>query len=127
MNKDMLSWVLRAAIGLTVGLVMGVSIGWGLWPVEYTNTSPAELRRDYRDDYVVMVATAYEVDGDLAQAKSWLAQLNSGDPAAAAVALAVRLVEANGNAADIARLARLAQALGASLDGVLAPFVEQPQ
>ena len=127
MNRDTLSVVLRAAIGLTVGLVLGIAIGWGFWPVEYTNTSPEALRQDYRDDYVVMVATAYAFDHDLVQARSRLEQLSPQSPAVAAVGLLERLVEANGSPADIARVAGLAQALGATVDGALAPPAEGSQ
>ena len=106
------SWLVRAAIGVTVGLALGVAIGWWVWPVTYTNTSPAALRDDYRDDYVLMTASAYRVDNDLEEARSRLERLNPEDPAAPVTDLAQRLAEAGGNREEIARLARLAKALG---------------
>ncbi len=115
--------VLQAIIGAAVGLALGFAIGWWLWPVEYTNTAPNVLRQDYRDDYVLMVATAYEVEGDPEQARERLRLLDPEHPAAPAVELAERLIEANGSAEDIARLVRLVGALGA-VTPTLAPYLE---
>lgn len=107
-------WIARAAIGVAVGLVLGFAIGWWLWPVTYTNTSPAALRDDYRHDYVLMVAAAYEVEGDLRGARDRLELLNPDSPAAPATQLARTLIETDGDEKDIARLAQLAEALGAT-------------
>lgn len=52
-------------LGLALGLGLGLLVGWVLWPVQYTNTAPAQLRQDYRTDYILMVAAAYRVEGDL--------------------------------------------------------------
>ncbi len=111
------------AVGTVIGLALGFAIGWGLWPVQYTNTAPDVLRQDYRDDYVLMTATAYQVDGDLARARERLALLDPVHPAGPAIELAGRLVESGGDPADIARLARLAWALG-SLPAALTPYLE---
>jgi len=123
MSKQARKWVARAAAGVVVGLAIGCAIGWWLWPVQYTNTAPTVLRHDYRDDYVVMVATAYEVEEDLEQARERLGLLDPEEPAAPVVELAERLIEADGSADDIARLARLAWALGATTSA-LAPYLE---
>ena len=125
MNKWARKWVVRVAVGVVVGLAIGCAIGWWLWPVQYTNTAPTVLRHDYRDDYVVMVATAYEVEEDLEQARERLRLLDSEEPAAPVVELAERLIEADGSAEDIARLAHLAWGLGATTS-TLAPYLEGP-
>lgn len=126
MSKDTRLWLLRAAAGLAAGLALGFAVGWGLWPVEYTNTSPDVLRQDYLDDYVVMIATAYAVDGDLTEARSRLALVDSENPSAVARDLVERLDDANGNAADITHLMRLVQALGASGADPAVPPAEKP-
>jgi hypothetical protein len=47
-------------IGLIVGILIGwLGIGWGLWPVEYTDSSPVSLAEVFRADYVKMVAKSY--------------------------------------------------------------------
>jgi len=61
-NSRARTWVTWASAGVMVGLALGFAVGWWLWPVQYTNTAPRVLRQDYRDDYVVMVATAYEAE-----------------------------------------------------------------
>jgi len=116
-------WLARAVIGITVGLVLGIATGWWVWPVTYTNTSPAALRDDYRDDYILMTATAYRVDSDLEQARSRLERLNPEEPAVPVNDLAERLSEAGDSREEIARLVRLAQALGAT-DLALTPEPE---
>jgi len=112
----------RVAIGVAAGLVLGLAVGW-IWPVQYTNTAPAVLRQDYRDDYVVMVATAYGVEEDLERAHERLELLDPEEPAAPVVELAERLVEADGSADDITSLARLAWALKA-ITPALVPYLE---
>lgn len=117
-------WIIQIVVGLAVGLGLGVAIGWLWWPVEYTNTAPAVLRQDYHDDYVVMVATTYEVDGDLERARERLALLNPQDPAAPVIELAERLVAVGGSRADTARLARLAWAFRV-ITPALVPYLEE--
>ena len=105
-------WVAQVGLGVLVGLALGFAVGWWLWPVQYTNTSPGALRRDYRDDYILMVATAYELgDGDVEQAQRRLSLLDAQEPTAPLVELRARLNEAGGSSADITRLTSLAQAL----------------
>jgi hypothetical protein len=123
MGEQTRPWIARAAIGIAVGLALGVAIGWWIWPVTYTNTSPAALREDYRDEYILMTATAYEAGKDLEQARSRLERLNPEEPAAPVIDLAERLIEADGGSEEIARLVRLAQALGVT-DPALAPYLE---
>jgi hypothetical protein len=112
-----------AAIGVALGLALGFAVGWWLWPVTYTNTSPAALREDYHDDYVLMVAAAYQVGGDLEDARTHLELLDPERPVAPALELAKRLMEEGGSEQDITRLAHLARALGAT-DPALTPYLE---
>jgi uncharacterized membrane protein YccC len=113
------------AVSVAVGLLLGFVIGWWIWPVQYTNTAPNVLRQDYRDDYVVMIATAYEAEGDLDQARERLRSLDPQVPTAPVVELAERLVEVGGSAEDIAYLARLAWALGV-LPPALTSYLDGP-
>ena len=110
------------AFGIAAGLALGLVIGW-LWPVQYTNTAPSVLRQDYRDDYIVMVAAAYEVEGDSERARERLRLLNPKDPVAPMVELAERLVRESGSVNDIAHLANLAWALE-SITPTLTPYLE---
>jgi hypothetical protein len=126
MSKQTRKWLLWASVGIAVGLATGVAIGWWLWPAKYTNTAPSVLRQDYYDDYLMMTAVAYEVEGNLEQAQVRLLSLApTKPPAAPVIELAERLVETGGESEKITRLARLAQALGTTTR-VLAPYLEGP-
>lgn len=102
---------------------MGLAIGWWVWPVSYTNTAPGVLRQDYRDDYVLMTARAYALENDLDSARERLTLLDPEKPSTPVIELAERLVEDGAPRAEIARLAHLAWALGATTPK-LTPYLE---
>jgi hypothetical protein len=118
------SWIARISLGMAIGLALGFAVGWWLWPVQYTNTAPNVLRRDYRDDYIVMVATAYALgDGGSARAEERLRLLDPENPVGPVVELAERLVKVGGSREDITRLANLASDLGAGTPALI-PYLE---
>jgi hypothetical protein len=106
------AWVL-ILIALAAGLGIGLYIGWVAAPVQYVNTAPSSLQRAFKDDYILMIATAYAGDGDLASARAHLADLGFTNPATAVTDAAQRLAAAGLPQADQQRLSALAQALGA--------------
>jgi hypothetical protein len=69
--------LIAALLGLTLGLVYG----WVINPVQYTDITPDVLRVDYRTDYVLMVAEAFQAEQDPALAARRLAVLGSDPPA----------------------------------------------
>jgi hypothetical protein len=99
--------------GAALGLGLGLYLGWQVWPVEYKDTGVASLRTDYLDEYIVMVATSYSWDGDLARAQVRLQELD-GAPLERIEATRVRLVAAGASEADLQRLNRLAIVLRSS-------------
>jgi len=105
--------VLLILAGLAAGIGLGLYIGWVASPVQYVDTAPISLQSAFKDDYVLMIATAYSGDGDLPAARTQLAGLGFVDPAAAVGAAGQRLSAAGLPDADQQRLAALAQALGA--------------
>ncbi len=103
----------RFLIGLAIGLAFGLGYAWLLQPVIYIDTAPDSLRQDYRTDYVLMVAQAYQSEGDLSLALLRLASLGP-DPAAEIVAGAIEFAQANHfNADDTRALSELAADLAA--------------
>lgn len=52
-------------IGVFLGLVLGLFLGWEQYPVEYTNSSLAALAPSYQEEYTVMVAEGYQYDRDI--------------------------------------------------------------
>ena len=79
----MLRW-LSIIITAILGIALGLFYGWKIDPVQYTDITPDFLRSDYRTDYVLMVAEAYQVEEDPALAAQRLAVLGSQLPAAIA-------------------------------------------
>ncbi|HLF25112.1 MAG TPA: superinfection immunity protein [Anaerolineae bacterium] len=57
-----------------VGLLLGwFAIGWWLWPIEWTNSTPWQLRPSYQKTYVTLVAEEYNRTVNLAQVETALA------------------------------------------------------
>lgn len=61
--------------GLVLGFLLGLLYAWWVNPVVYSNTEPATLRSDYKDNYRLTIAQAYAATGDLERAQSRLALL----------------------------------------------------
>jgi hypothetical protein len=56
--------VMAAALGFVVGLFIGlVVLGWGVWPVHWTNADPSSLRPDLQEDYLRMTIDSYVRNG----------------------------------------------------------------
>jgi hypothetical protein len=109
------SFIVLCLALLAGGLALGLYFGWVVSPVEYVDASPDTLQRVYQDDYILMIATAYAGDGDLPAAQRELAALGaSGNPAEAVAGARARLEAAGYPQTDLARLAALAEALGAA-------------
>ncbi|HEX9091701.1 MAG TPA: hypothetical protein VF831_09445 [Anaerolineales bacterium] len=67
-------------LAVMVGAAAGLFYGWVVNPVEYADIAPASLRIDYKTDFVLMVAEAYQVDHDLGLVVRRLALLGSSAP-----------------------------------------------
>jgi len=68
-------------IAVALGAAASLFYGWVVNPVEYVDISPQNLRADYKSDYVLMVAEAYQMDNDLGQAVRRLSLIGSTAPA----------------------------------------------
>jgi len=112
-------WLLPL-LALIIGISLGLVYGWVISPVQYVDTTPDTLRADYRADYVLMVAEAYqsEQDGDLAVRR--LAILGSqppGEIASQALAQARKLGYTESDISLIQKLTTAMQAWQPSSDG----------
>ena len=94
------------------GVGLGLYVGWFVKPAPpAANAAPQALRYDYRTDYVLMVAEAYQSDGSVPVAVSRLTFLGDTPPVRLVQEAIVNGRELNYEQADIELLARLYQAI----------------
>lgn len=79
-NTIMNKW-LWALLACAVGIGLGLLYGWVIEPVDFVNLPPETLRADFRADYILMVAEAYQSEQDLNLAARRLAIFGSDPPA----------------------------------------------
>ena len=73
------NWI-KIIIAALIGIALGLVYGWVIAPVEYIDVTPNILREDYRADYVLMVAEAYQNEQDPETAARRIAILGSESP-----------------------------------------------
>jgi hypothetical protein len=97
---------------------------WVVWPVEYYDTDPVDLRGEHKDDYVVMISAAYCQGGDLELATRRLNELGFDDARQVVIGLFQRYEE-SGYAEETRCLALLAYDVGVE-DVALLPYIQTP-
>ena len=98
--------------GTLIGVVSGLVYAWFLSPVQYVETAPASLRADFKEDYLVLIASAYAATGDLTRAQARLGLFPNIEAADELAALAQRRLATGGEDSEVEALALLASALG---------------
>lgn len=71
-------------LALVAGIGIGIAYGWYVDPVDYFDTTPDTLRADYKADYVLMTAEAYQAEQDPGLAARRLAIFGTKSPSAIA-------------------------------------------
>ena len=51
-------------LGVIVGLAIGLIVGWGIWPVQWTDATPQVLRADLQEDYMRMTIDSFRVNSN---------------------------------------------------------------
>jgi len=92
-------------LGIIVGIAFGLFYGWQIDPVKYKDTEPSSLRADYKEQYLILIASAYKADGNLDRARIRLATLRDPDPIRTITALAQRMAAEGKDASSPAVLA----------------------
>jgi hypothetical protein len=64
-------------IGLFIGLVV---LGWGLWPVQWTDAAPEHLRIEYQEIYLRMAIDSYTLNPNLALAQQHITEIGENAP-----------------------------------------------
>jgi hypothetical protein len=104
--------VVAFLLGAVVGLVV---LGWWLWPVQWTNADPADLRASHKHAYIQLVADSYAATDDRDTALAQIRTLKA--PGEEDVSLSVMLNDlidvrtAAGQTGQAERLRNLASAL----------------
>ena len=62
--------------GLAIGLGLGLLIAWVIAPVTYTDTAPISLQAQFKDQYRLMIARAYQANGDVVKGWVWHSALD---------------------------------------------------
>lgn len=111
-------YFLGLLLALLLGLGAGLAYTWVIAPRGLTDSNPALLRSEFKDQFRSAIAASYAATGNLPRAEARLAQLGDEDSIEALNAQAQRTI-ASGNFAVADQLAALALALG--------PGAEVPQ
>ncbi len=98
-------------IAILVGLAAGLYFAWNMNPPGPGESSLSTLRKDYRTDYVLMVAEVFQSEGDVPRAVQRLAGLGSESPARLTQQAILSARELNYSNSDVETLARLSQRL----------------
>jgi hypothetical protein len=120
-QKNRPSWVLPV-IGFLIGLLIGWwLIGWWLWPVQWTNALPPDLRAAERDEYLTMVAESYAASGNADVAKSRLSTWSAPALSQDLANLQTRVASNPQQAAKVLALSDLVGAGKSAAPGAQAP------
>jgi len=106
-------------VGVATGLALGLTLTWVVWPVQYYDTDPVDLRSEHKEDYIVLVGAAYAVDGDLARAEARLTKLEEKEIGSMVAGLAERYLREGREVEETRGLAKLADALDVSTSAML--------
>lgn len=67
-------------VALIVGVIIGLTWGWGIQPVQWTDAPVHLLRADLQEDYLRMAIDSFRVNGDQALVLSRYKQLGANAP-----------------------------------------------
>lgn len=124
-NRTGLIVTLLVIAGVAAGLGLGLLLGWVVFPVTYVDTKIADLATEHKDEYGVLVATAYGEDGDLEKAQARLASLEVPNTNQWLSDLIARSVDAGRDPSEVQALAVLARDLGVS-EALLVAYLPSP-
>ena len=102
----------RALVGiaLVIGLAIGLAYAWLIDPLTFSETSPAQVMRPYREAWLIMSAEAYAQDGDWDRTQARVNSLRDANLSQMIIDLFDRY-QANGPNSTARALARLADRL----------------
>lgn len=117
MKRFLLSLIIAALLGVAIGLYLG----WVQFPARAANSPPTSLEVRYRDDYTLMIASAYRTDGDLMGALERLRFLEVENIPAYVQDVTERYITSSRDLESIRTLVALAEGLG-RLTPIMEPY-----
>ena len=111
---------LLVVIGLMAGAVVGLLVGWVFWPVKFVDTTIADLAPENKEEYALLVAYTYTLDGNLENAQARLEKLDVPNIDQWLSALIDKYIAGGREVDDLRALATLADALGVSSPQMMA-------
>lgn len=99
-------------LGLGLGLAAGLLMAWVVWPVQYTETDPADLMAERKALWADLAADGYALTGDLDAARARLNALGTDDPGGFVAQVAEMRIAEGASVQHIRAMARLAEQLG---------------
>lgn len=122
----MLRFLAFLAVGLIVGLGLGVYIGWVQAPVEFVDSPLSFLDQAHKDSYTLMIAAGYVVDRDIDGAVERLRALEVDNVPTYVQGVTERFISQGRRVEDIRLLVALAEGMG-RLTPVMEPYRILPQ
>ncbi len=72
LNKPLWVGIVSFVVGLLIGLVV---LGWWLWPVQWTDAGPSDLRPEFQETYLRMAIDSYTLNQDAAFAQQRIVEV----------------------------------------------------
>ena len=72
LNRPLWVGIISFVVGLLIGLVV---LGWWLWPVQWTDAAPSDLRPEFQETYLRMAIDSYTLNQDAAIAQQRIAEV----------------------------------------------------
>lgn len=114
-------------VGCLLAIIVGVVVGWGLFPTNTASGQISAMSANNLDDYVITVAAEFADDGDTQKARDRLLELDTPNPAQYVAFLADRMVQEGRDKTDpeLVEVIHLAQAIGSSTENMIA-YIASP-
>jgi hypothetical protein len=77
LNRPLVVGIAAFVVGLFVGLVV---LGWWLWPVQWTDAGPEDLRPEYKEIYLRMAIDSYTLNQNAALAQQRIQEVGPEAP-----------------------------------------------
>ena len=110
-------------LGLILGGLIGLYLGWVQFPVEYVDSPMQDLNSRTKDDYTVMIAASYQYDKDALGAVERLRLLGVDNVPEYVQIVTERFITNSRDLSDIRLLVNLSEGLG-RLTPIMEPFLD---